>query len=175
MIWFTADTHFGHANIIKHCERPFADVHEMNKVLTTRWNQVVRSTDEVWHLGDFAFRSDPAAYLSRLNGHVHLVLGNHDKEMQCRRAGFASVQQVCCLRDHGERFWLSHYAHRTWYGSHHGVYHLYGHVHGRFDATPTSLDVGVDAWGFRPVPMSTVLGRFSELRAETSRDERRHP
>lgn len=23
--WFTADLHFGHTNIIRYCERPFAD------------------------------------------------------------------------------------------------------------------------------------------------------
>ena len=27
MIYFTADTHFCHANIIRNCDRPFDDVH----------------------------------------------------------------------------------------------------------------------------------------------------
>ena len=32
-IWFTADTHFGHENIIKHCGRPFQSANHMDAVL----------------------------------------------------------------------------------------------------------------------------------------------
>lgn len=78
--WFTADTHFGHAGIIGRCRRPHADARAMDAALAAAWNAVVRADDEVWHLGDFAFRSahDAGAYLRRLNGRVHLVWGNHD-------------------------------------------------------------------------------------------------
>ena len=30
MVFFTADLHFGHANIIRHCARPFASVADIN-------------------------------------------------------------------------------------------------------------------------------------------------
>ncbi|MDT4962689.1 MAG: hypothetical protein QOF87_2336 [Pseudonocardiales bacterium] len=30
MRYFTSDTHYGHANIIGFCGRPYADVHHMN-------------------------------------------------------------------------------------------------------------------------------------------------
>jgi calcineurin-like phosphoesterase family protein len=39
--FFTGCTHFGHANIIKLCNRPFHDVEEMNERLITNWNHVV--------------------------------------------------------------------------------------------------------------------------------------
>ncbi len=65
--WFTADHHFGHANIIDFCQRPFADVDAMDEALVARWNEVVGDEDEVWYLGDFAYRCGPnrAAYLFR--------------------------------------------------------------------------------------------------------------
>ena len=33
MVFFTADLHFGHANIIRHCARPFASVEDMDAAL----------------------------------------------------------------------------------------------------------------------------------------------
>ncbi len=39
--WFTADTHFGHANIIRHCDRPFASIEEMDDELIRRINERV--------------------------------------------------------------------------------------------------------------------------------------
>ena len=78
MIWFTSDTHFGHANIIKYCVRPWKTVEEMNEALVANWNATVGVRDEVWHLGDFAFREALHDFVPRLRGRINLVLGNHD-------------------------------------------------------------------------------------------------
>jgi len=51
--FFTSDTHFNHANIIKFCDRPFKDVELMNETLIANWNRVVGLDDTVFHLGDF--------------------------------------------------------------------------------------------------------------------------
>ena len=55
-VWFTADTHFGHKNIIRYCQRPFVDVEEMNRVLIENWNSVVSPDDLVFHLGMRRFK-----------------------------------------------------------------------------------------------------------------------
>ena len=52
--FFTADTHFGHANIIKYTNRPFDSPNHMDDILIANWNAVVGPDDEVYHLGDFA-------------------------------------------------------------------------------------------------------------------------
>ena len=52
--WFTSDPHFGHANIIRFCDRPFDDVQAMNDALVHRWNAVVQPEDTVYVLGDVA-------------------------------------------------------------------------------------------------------------------------
>ncbi len=54
--FFTADTHFGHASILKHCTRPFTSVDEMDSALIENWNSIVSRKDSVYILGDFAFR-----------------------------------------------------------------------------------------------------------------------
>ena len=50
--FFIADTHFGHANIIKFAKRPFDDVYEMDEALVANWNETVRPADTVFVLGD---------------------------------------------------------------------------------------------------------------------------
>ena len=53
--FFIADTHFGHKNIIKYCNRPFANIEEMNETLIENWNKAVSAEDAVYILGDFAY------------------------------------------------------------------------------------------------------------------------
>jgi len=81
MTYFTADQHFGHANIIKLCNRPFSDVQEMDEALITNWNRRVTNGDTIYIIGDLFFRNSVPAeeYLKRLKGRKHLILGNHDK------------------------------------------------------------------------------------------------
>lgn len=77
--WFTSDPHFGHANVITYCNRPYADVSEMNERLVKNWNDVVGLDDTVYCLGDFSLGFTAVeAYARRLNGHKLLVPGNHD-------------------------------------------------------------------------------------------------
>ena len=79
MKFFTADLHFGHANIIKYCNRPFVSVLDMNDGLIDRWNARVSPSDEVYVLGDFSLGTSQLELRKRLNGIVFLVPGNHDK------------------------------------------------------------------------------------------------
>ena len=87
--WYTADHHFGHANIIDYAKRPFEHAHAMSVEMTARWNALVGDDDEVWILGDLMLGSSQrtmAGCVARLRGHKILVPGNHDR---CRagRAG----------------------------------------------------------------------------------------
>lgn len=158
-IWFTSDEHYNHENIIKFCNRPFRSVEEMNNEIIRRHNLCVKSGDEVWHLGDFAW-SNAAGILKNLNGRKHhLCLGNHDKKHIKQELGlFDSVQDVAQVRWMGERVFLSHYSHARWPSSGRGRIHLFGHSHGTFEGLGLSIDVGVDAWSFQPISFEQVLG-----------------
>ena len=58
-ILYIADTHFGHANILRFDQRPFQNLEEMNEVLINNWNRAVTSADWVYILGDFCWGKEP--------------------------------------------------------------------------------------------------------------------
>ncbi len=160
-MWFTADTHFGHAGALSLYRRPFSSVAEMNSAMIERWNETVGADDDVWHLGDFALRTSAAAagdLLRSLNGRKHLVTGNNDPSMIVGLADWSSVQDYAEITVDRQRLVLCHYAFRTWNGMAKGALNLHGHSHGRLKPLPRQTDVGVDAWGFRPIPVRLVRG-----------------
>ena len=79
--YILSDTHFNHSNIIKYCNRPFKDISEMNREIINNWNSIVKKDDIVYHLGDFFFGSkyDLTNIISKLNGNIYLIRGNHDR------------------------------------------------------------------------------------------------
>lgn len=154
-MWFTSDTHFGHANILKYCPdtRRYKDIHEHDEALIRAWNDRVGSSDDVYHLGDFAFMQPHQIenVLHRLNGRIHLIVGNHD-----RVANFELMPKIVTITPYHEvkvskkkSFVLFHYPIESWNKSHHGSIHLHGHTHGSVKHHPHQpkakrMDVGVD-------------------------------
>lgn len=162
-LFFTADTHFGHTNIIKYCDRPFDSVEEMNTAMINNWNSVVGPNDMVYHLGDVSFRQHPRYFLSKLHGRIRVIMGNHDSQkelIECAKEGLIDwVKDTYYQRWQGHKIFMSHYAHRVWRNSHHGSFHLYGHSHGDLESIKwgKSMDIGVDCWGFTPVNIKKVV------------------
>ena len=155
-IWFTSDTHFGHTNIIRYCNRPFQDTHEMNKTIVENWNACVQDNDTVWHLGDVTFGNP--TILHRLKGIIHLCLGNHDKEKFLQKTGrFASMTREPVISKGSHPSVLFHYPMESWPGQSHKAIHLHGHSHGKMRKAPNRFDVGVDCFGFKPVTLEEIL------------------
>lgn len=109
MIWFTSDTHFGHANVLAFCGRPWGTVGEMGDALVDAINERVAPEDTLYHLGDFSFRMTVDAARG-LHGRIRCrdvrrVPGNHDKGWsQPAVAGtFAVEPPIATLRLPGGR------------------------------------------------------------------------
>ena len=162
-VWFTSDTHFGHTNVIKYSNRPFADVDEMDEMMIKAWNERVRPGDRVYHLGDFSFHrlEKTVEILGRLAGQKYLVFGNHDKRMrkETRFTGhWLWSRDLDQIEVDDQKIVLCHYAMLTWNQSHRGSWMLHGHSHGSLPDDPHSLrmDVGVDPNGYRPINLEEV-------------------
>lgn len=152
--FFTSDTHFGHTNVIKFCNRPFKDKQEMDEALIDNWNSVVGPKDVVYHLGDFSFYSPnrTQGIINKLNGTLVLVRGNHDhKGIEGYRKGFYPIQEIKLGK---YLLVLCHFPLASWNRMDHGVIHLHGHCHGNDGRTrvsnkiPTRIDVGIDTCAY---------------------------
>lgn len=77
-VFFTADLHLGHRNIIGYNRPEFDNLEQMHEAIVERWNHVVRPKDVVYVVGDVAFGKDNIHYLAQMNGRKHLIMGNHD-------------------------------------------------------------------------------------------------
>lgn len=172
-VWFTSDTHFGHDNIIRFCDRPFDGVDEMDRALIDNWNSCIGPDDTVFHLGDFCWGGSDAwnSILKQLNGHIHLILGNHDIKniRQGYMQYFESVGFQSQIEVEGQPIYLNHYPFLTYGGVYRKqpVWQLFGHVHSKNgrsgqDSTrmrhllPTQYDVGVDNNNYKPVNFNKI-------------------
>lgn len=182
-LWFTSDLHFGHANIIRYSSRPFPDAEAMNRALIERWNDTVAARDEVWVLGDFALgRIEFTLPLAQqLHGRKRLLAGNHDRcwSGHGRRAqAWVSRYEQVGLEVHQDQLELEVAGtevlacHFPYHGDSHdkdryvearpvdrGQWLLHGHVHERWRQRDRMINVGVDAWDYRPVS-ADELGRL---------------
>jgi calcineurin-like phosphoesterase family protein len=186
--WFTSDTHFGHRNVIKYCNRPyskpildsqnrpvlddkgqpkvFLDVARMDEDMIRYWNERVDPDDDVYHAGDFAMaHGAEEKYLERLNGRKHFVWGNHDNVEIRLSSLWQSSEPYMEIRLDGKMICIFHYASMVWNKSHHGSIMLYGHSHGSLKEAECDqrTDIGADCWGLKPASWEDVKRRLATL------------
>ena len=176
-LWFTSDTHFNHANILKFTNRPFENIAEHDEALIKNWNDRVGNDDTVFHLGDFCFGSPQKIMEIRekLNGNIILIRGNHDVKNLQRSLWslFEDVVYQARILVDDRTVYLNHFpflcfAHGSFdlYGDRYSI-NLFGHVHSGPNCTtddnsrlsmlyPTQYDVGVDNNNYAPISWNEV-------------------
>ena len=182
-LWFVSDTHFGHANMIHKFKledgspsRSFASVDEMDETMIDRWNEVVRPSDHVYHLGDVTMHRQIGqirySVLNRLNGHERLLLGNHDLDtVEHYREWFEKVMSYRVL----DRLIFSHVPiHPMSLGRFQA--NIHGHTHhqvlpasivcdhkgyGERDRTVPFINVCVEQIDYRPVSLDWIKAKVA--------------
>ena len=139
MNYYISDLHLSHANVIKFDSRPYDTIEEMETDFISRWNNQVSNGDHVYLLGDFIWKAGSDEWLRiirKLNGNIHLILGNHDPRqystgVQKALAEITSYKELNEKVDGKDyRLVLSHYAILSYYGSCYSqTFHLHGHTH----------------------------------------------
>lgn len=132
-IFFISDTHFGHANMLKFTNydgsrlRPFDSIEELDELMIQNWNERVKPTDKIYHLGDVVYRcKNRDQIMSRLNGEKVLIKGNHDRDqLGWYMKYFKDVRGTCHIDGN---YLLSHFPiHPDSKGRF--VRGLHGHIH----------------------------------------------
>ena len=146
MRYYIADCHFFHdkLNDLMDC-RGFTDVTASNEYMIRKWNEKVRPRDEVVILGDFSWggAAETNEVLSRLNGILCLISGNHDRFGEAKdfnAARFKWIRPYTELNDNNRKVILCHYpilcSNDQYLFDGNGnprTYMLYGHVHNTWD------------------------------------------
>lgn len=182
-IWLTSDTHFRHANCIHLFKRADGSrlrdfpggVHEMDETMVDNWNAVVKPTDHVYHLGDVSMMRPRliANILSRLNGHLRLVRGNHD--IFKTKEYLEYFDEIYGSRKF-DNFLMTHYPVHV---DHLGGWckaNLHGHIHDRVvmlsecdpvwgpvreDPDPRYINLSVERWNYTPVALEELKMRVA--------------
>ena len=183
-VFFTSDLHFGHENVLRFDNRPFASVEEMDAELVRRWNEKVGKGDLVYVLGDLIWKSrngDAHNLIRSLNGQIILIKGNHDRflhnaQARASLAGIKDYDDICVTLEDGSvrRCILSHYFIPFYNGHRHQAIHLHGHSHFTDEADlelkmATELNesgfkneiynVGCMYWDYAPVTLAEILSQ----------------
>ena len=181
-IFFTADTHFGHENVIQFDKRPFASADEMDEEMIRRWNNKVGKGDLVYVLGDMIWKSitDYAEPLIKsLNGQIIFIKGNHDQFIKNGKAkkalaGIKDYDDIVVTLEDGNkrRCILSHYFMPFYNGHRYQTILLHGHSHNSEESNIEReiaknlnergfqneiYNVGCMHWNYEPVTLDEIL------------------
>lgn len=171
MIYFISDTHFGHENILKYDNRPFATIEEHDQALLNNINSVLSPGDTLWHLGDVAWSQQKYEwFVANLKGTIQYeqLRGNHDNRGSLPWIRSSDVAEI---KVDGHKIFMSHYPHLSWPNRYHGALHLFGHVHGMLQGVGRSMDVSANMIGYKPISATEVIQKFTFIPLDNETDK----
>ena len=169
-IYFTADTHFGHTNIMKYTNREFgmnvSSIEEHDEQLINMWNNIVKDGDLVFILGDLCLYGPKKAekLLNQLNGDKVLIKGNHDTFVESNnfdKTLFKYIDDYMEINYKGQKIMLMHYpinSFKHMCKEDHSYLHFFGHIHNSKQIIPMkSCNVGVDVNNYKLISISDAI------------------
>ena len=162
--YFTSDWHLNETRIgdFNPFFRPFRSVQEQNDTIIGNLNDIVQPNDELYHLGDVAMDEEGVKLLDRIKCQNRvLIVGNYDEDKLDQLAKyFDDVREGMDLQVGDVNCYLNHYPVN-------GVpdrFNITGHIHGLWKVKPNMVNVGTDAWHFRPVSEKEILFVYNAIK-----------
>ena len=155
------DCHFNDPNIIKFEGRPFKSTAEMDEFMIQEWNATVPPDGDIIVAGDFICSNDfqyIRSIISRLNGKISLVRGNHDTNLNMLEDLGVKIYHYPIVVDD---FWMI--SHEPMYVNMSMPYaNIYAHIHTNpnyKDVSPRGICVSTERLGYRPIFMDDAKAR----------------
>jgi calcineurin-like phosphoesterase family protein len=176
MNYFTADWHLGDPRIGIDGKpnlfyRPFKSIHEQNQTIIDSFRKSdFKDGDTLWHLGDVIYDFSDSFYLESLrneypNSKFNLIVGNYDENhLEVLSNYFDNIYTNQTILIGNSYVYLDHYPVNCKKqfcpdDPYNDIYSfaITGHIHGLWKVQPKMINVGVDAWHFRPVSEPEIL------------------
>jgi len=132
--FYTSDLHFFHRKIVQFTNRGEVTTQENHEQwLVDLWNSSVKAGDLVYVLGDVSFGKlqQTKDILTKLNGQIIIVKGNHDRtedliELEAQGC-ITKWYQYKEIQIKENTAVLFHFPISSWHKQHYGSWHLHGH------------------------------------------------
>jgi calcineurin-like phosphoesterase family protein len=161
-----SDPHFWHENMAK--RRNFSCAEEMNELIVKNWNNTISKRDAVYLLSDITMEKSNYEILSRLNGIINVVLGNHDQRQHVREM-LKYVNSVAGMIDYKDKVILTHCPIHPSQLEFKYTYNIHGHVHSNSvlknpmladylgEKDPKYINVCAEVLNYHPVRIDTLI------------------
>ena len=157
-VYFTSDLHFGHTNLCRNLRHMEPDV--CDNMIIENWNSLITKHDTVYVLGDLTL--DNPKYmmecLSRLNGNIVVIGGNHDTRKCCEAITGAGIKLMGCLEYKG--YICTHIpVHPSILARENFLGNIHGHIH-------LPGDIEYEGGMVRYEPIADFGGRYYNVNTE---------
>jgi calcineurin-like phosphoesterase family protein len=144
--------------------RPFSSIEEMNELMVSNWNKIVKDNDIIYHLGDFTFGGKDKIELvsKQLKGKKRLILGNHDYDAKDYVSHFETVSSFIEFKKKyfSVPLFLTHFPmHEVSFYDRKGGggYNLHGHIHEKKIENNRYINVCVEHINYTPISIEDIL------------------
>jgi calcineurin-like phosphoesterase family protein len=165
-IFFTSDTHFGHANFLNFRDadekpiRSFGSVEEMDELMVQRWNEVVRDGDRVYHLGDVCWNAGAVdRIMPRLRGSKRLILGNHDDIREHQLLNH--FRKITLWRLFKEEGFVCTHIPLPVGELRKASFNVHGHIHEKVMPSMRHINICVEQTDYYPVPLEVLKNEIA--------------
>jgi calcineurin-like phosphoesterase family protein len=164
MIYFTSDTHFKDERLeLFHRDMFDLTTNQIDTIMLQNLTDTLKKDDTLYHLGDVALKDEGLLNMN-LPCRKILIKGNYDEEgrinQELLNSIFDEIYDELTINIQGVDFYLNHYPNKCIDKE----MSICGHIHGLWKVQKNMINVGTDAWHFKPVSEDKIIFTYNAIK-----------